>query len=70
MPTLTNDSRKGCIDKVWVLVNARLALCVALIGKKLQVIVVFLFASIIQLLESLHVQVEVVASEIQIAASG
>ena len=64
IPLLTHDSREGCVDKVWVFVDARLALRVALIGKKLQVIVVFLFASIIQLLESLHVQVEVVASEI------
>jgi hypothetical protein len=64
MTILTNDPREGRIDKVWVLVNARLALRVALIGEKLQVIVVLLFASIIQLLEPLHVQVEVVASQI------
>lgn len=64
MPILTNNSREWRVDKVWVLVNARLALRVALICEKLQVIVVLLFASIIQLLEPLHVQVEVVASQI------
>jgi hypothetical protein len=64
MLLLTNDSREGCIDKVWVLMDARLTLSVALICEKLQVIVVFLFASIIQLLESLHIQVKVVASQI------
>lgn len=64
MRILTNDSREGRIDKVWVLVNARLALRIASICEKLQVIVVLLFASIIQLLEPLHVQVKVVASQI------
>lgn len=64
MRILTNDSREGRIDKVWVLVNARLALRIASICEKLQVIVVLLFASIIQLLEPLHVQVKVVTSQI------
>ena len=70
MLVLTNDPGEGCIDEVWVLVDARLVSRVALISEKLKVVVVILFASIVQLLEIVHVQVEIVAGLVQIAASG
>lgn len=47
MLVLTDDPGEGCINEVWVLVNARLALRVALISEKLKVIVIVLFASIV-----------------------
>ena len=70
MPILTDNAGERCIEEVWILVNARLALRISLIAEKLQVAVVLLFAKVIQGLEPLHVQVEVVSSQVQIAASG
>ena len=48
---------------------AFLALRVSLVREKLQIVVVVLFAEIIQILEPLHIQVEIVSSQIQIATS-
>jgi hypothetical protein len=69
MSILTDNTREGCIEEVWVLLNACLALRISLIREKLHVIVVLLFAKVIQFLEPLHIQVEVVCSQIQIATS-
>jgi hypothetical protein len=69
MPILTDNAGERCIEEVWIFVNARLALRISLIAEKLQVVVVLLFAKVIQGLEPLHVQVEVVSGQVQIAAS-
>jgi hypothetical protein len=69
MSILTDNTREGCIEEVWVLLNACLALRISLIREKLHVIVVLLFAKVIQFLEPQHIQVEVVCSQIQIATS-
>jgi hypothetical protein len=70
MPILTDDAGEGCVEEVWVLMDACLALRISLIRKKLQVIVVLLFAKVIQSLEPVHVQVVVVSGQVQIATSG
>jgi hypothetical protein len=70
MPILTDNAREGRVEKVRVLMDACHALRVSLIGEKLQVIVVLLFAKVIQSLEPVHIQVEVVAGQVQVATSG
>ena len=70
MPILTDNAGERCVEEVWIFVNARLALRISLIAEKLQVVVVLLFAKVIKGLEPLHVQVEIVSSQVQIAASG
>lgn len=70
MPILTDNAGERCVEEVWIFVNARLALRISLIAEKLQVVVVLLFAKVIQGLEPLHVQVEVVSGQVQIVASG
>ena len=70
MPILTDNAGERCVEEVWIFVDARLALRISLIAEKLQVVVVLLFAKVIQGLEPLHVQVEIVSSQVQIAASG
>jgi hypothetical protein len=66
---LTDNAGERRVEEVWVLVDARYALRISLIGEKLQVVVVLLFSQVIQGLEPVHVQVEIVASQVQIPTS-
>jgi len=68
-PILTDNPGEGRVEEVRVLVNARLTLRISLIREKLQIIVVLLFAKIIQSLEPVHVQVEIVPRQVQITTS-
>ena len=70
LPILTDEAGEGCLDPVWVLMNACLARRISLIREKLQVIVVLLFAGVIQSLESANIQVVGIAREVEVISRG
>jgi hypothetical protein len=70
LPILTDNAGEGCLEVVWVLMDACSALRISLIREKLQVVVVPLFAGIIQSLKSSNVQVVGIAREVEVISRG